>query len=291
MFRMALERDRPGVIQLWQQVFGDEEPFISQCVRQFIGWDNLYVAVQPLTENTADEVVGILSAVPSNIGIYKGVYLFALATEPEVRGGGIMSGLMGYAEKMEKDKGAKFAALIPAEKSLFDYYSKRGYTEKINYRTLTRDVLIKNNKITTDNRPVGGVDFKCLRATYVNCEYLDFSEQGWDLVLETLRLSGASFIRTKNGYGVYYLKNNKVGVAELFASSKDDAEEVLQAIAQKTGKTHFTITLREASTLLDGNGELKPGALLKKLEEDFTISRVYLRFGIDEVFEKDFESF
>jgi len=55
-------------------------------------------------------------------------YIFYAATSPEHRGKGLMGELISETVSKLKTRGGDCAILIPAEKSLFDYYSRFGFT-------------------------------------------------------------------------------------------------------------------------------------------------------------------
>lgn len=58
---------------------------------------------------------------------YAGAYLYAVATHPDFRGQGLCSVLMAELEAALWETAMCFAALAPAEASLYDFYGKMGY--------------------------------------------------------------------------------------------------------------------------------------------------------------------
>jgi len=75
-----------------------------------------------------EKVLGMLSMLPVTLNGKKGRYIYAVATDEKARGKGISTKLLEFANEFIKKSGEDFSVLVPAEKSLFTFYQKRGYT-------------------------------------------------------------------------------------------------------------------------------------------------------------------
>ena len=120
MVKFENEKLQKQAVSLWQEAFGDSEEYISF----FLGTHKGCTFV-PLTEN--GELVSGLYLIDGRLNGVDGFYLFAAATFEAHRSKGCMARLLGLAAEKAKEKSKSFIALVPAEQSLFDYYSRFGY--------------------------------------------------------------------------------------------------------------------------------------------------------------------
>ena len=114
------EKLRKQAVSLWKAAFGDSEEYINFFLDTHMG-----CTFVPLTEN--GELVSALYLIDGVLDNTDGFYLFAAATFKAHRSKGYMARLLRLAEETAKENNKSFIALVPAEKSLFDYYSRFGY--------------------------------------------------------------------------------------------------------------------------------------------------------------------
>lgn len=107
-------------VSLWHEAFGDNEEYI-----RFFHDEHRSCYCLMLSEG--NELVSALYLIDGELCSRKGYYLFAAATFKKFRGRGYMAQLLKKAEAFAKQSGRSFIALVPAEPSLFDYYSRFGY--------------------------------------------------------------------------------------------------------------------------------------------------------------------
>ena len=192
----------PKIIALWQQVFGDAPADIARWLECFVGEGGQYLA-----QDEKGNVTAILSAVPCFAGALRGVYLFALATNPAARGQGVMTALMQYAEECSVQGGAAFSILIPAGRSLFDYYAVRGYSQQVGLRRFfwkMQEPARPNAPQLPSVTPLTGEALAALRKQYLPEEVITFSmpairEAAVDILAENGRL-----LQTGEGYMVAF---------------------------------------------------------------------------------------
>lgn len=122
MIDFAKREDSNVLKCMWHEIFGDEEDTLD------FFFENVFAPENTLVWRVADRPEAMLYMIPNKEG---GVYLYALATNEKYRNQGIMSELIKRALDILKEKGAEYAFLMPASKSLFAYYEKFGFTEKI----------------------------------------------------------------------------------------------------------------------------------------------------------------
>ncbi len=111
---------RRQAVCLWKEAFGDSEEYINFFLDTHKG-----CTFVPLIDNGV--LVSALYLIDGVLDGVNGFYLFAAATFIENRSKGYMSQLLKLAEEKAEEKNKSFIALVPAEKSLFDYYARFGY--------------------------------------------------------------------------------------------------------------------------------------------------------------------
>ncbi len=121
MIRFAQTNDGEQIKRLWHEAFGDSARDIENYLRVYSDKVLLYIEDR--------FIKGMLSLLPVRLGSISGNYIYAAATDARARGRGIASKLIRYANKYTLDSGGAFTVLVPAEKSLYEFYKKRGFTE------------------------------------------------------------------------------------------------------------------------------------------------------------------
>ncbi len=119
--RWAKSEEQSSLQALWQRVFGDGEEVTGSFFRKF----------PPERHTRVIEADGTIAAMASWLPVrldgMSGAYVYAVATAPEYRGRGLARDLMEELEHALADRGLAFAALCPAEPSLYDFYAALGY--------------------------------------------------------------------------------------------------------------------------------------------------------------------
>lgn len=120
----ATQRDINALKNIWSICFEDKPQNIDIFFNDRFTFTDCYVY------NKNDIPIAMTYILPASImlnGIlYPMGYIYACATLPEYRSGGIMSGLIKTAMQELSDRYDAFA-LVPAQPSLFDYYAKIGF--------------------------------------------------------------------------------------------------------------------------------------------------------------------
>lgn len=118
---MTLKNKEQQLSLLWQNIF-DEDAAVTKLF-----FKNVYgICENPIIENNG-EILSSAFLIPCEIGKYKGFYVYCALTHSEHRGKGLMAKVLSYADEIRQKSDFDFLLLVPAEKSLFDYYGKFGY--------------------------------------------------------------------------------------------------------------------------------------------------------------------
>ncbi|MDE6018535.1 MAG: GNAT family N-acetyltransferase [Muribaculaceae bacterium] len=138
-------KTRQDMMELWKETFHDSNRYIELVFDAYFQIDNIFVRYD------GDTLIASMLCVPYEFSTVsegvrkklKGMYLCGLATRPEYRKRGIMSGLIKEAEANIKKRGYDLTFLIPADRHLRDYYGKMGYYDG-SYKT---EIKLKPTKI------------------------------------------------------------------------------------------------------------------------------------------------
>lgn len=129
MVERANKKDFPQLKQMWKTIFCDTDLYIDLFFSELARADNTYVFREK------GEICAMAYALPAPILFSDGTeinarYICGIATKTECRNKGMASALLHKILEDAKAAGVDVCYLIPAEKSLFSYYERFGFTEK-----------------------------------------------------------------------------------------------------------------------------------------------------------------
>lgn len=107
------------IVKCWQEAFGDS-------TEEILFFINNAENAECIAYYNGDEIASMLFLVDCQAKSLNSKYIYAACTLKVYRQCGYMSKLLEYAKSNYKS-----ICLIPAEEWLIDYYSKRGFTDKI----------------------------------------------------------------------------------------------------------------------------------------------------------------
>ena len=156
MITFADRNDKTQLEKMWQSIFLEE----PQVVESF--FENVFdFTVTPVIK-IDNEIVSSLFLLDCKIGDYKGKCVYCAMTKYAHRGKGYMKELLDFSYNYCKENSFDFLFLVPAEKSLFDYYKTCGFITFGVSRVHTindtippeRELLKCENEIKFDNSVV-----------------------------------------------------------------------------------------------------------------------------------------
>ena len=124
--RRAKHGEEGAVAALWGRVFGDDEAFLARFYQCCVPFERMLVLVEDGVLRTILCAPDMTMEFPNGRSLKCG-YMYALATDPDVRGNGFGRQMMEYGEVYLKGRGADCAILVPAEPSLFRFFDGLGY--------------------------------------------------------------------------------------------------------------------------------------------------------------------
>lgn len=250
MIRHAKEQDKRQIADLWETVFCDTRREINLYLDRFLNC--IIVCEQD------GQIIGMLSLLPITCGDIQVKYIYAVAVHPSYRLRGIASALLEEAEKEER-----FLVLVPAEKSLFEFYRKRGFSEM--YCT-SRRIFFAHELPKSTALPQRITPERLLRLRRKAFEKYDFLE--WDEnclgyiseIYDNEIYAGADF------YAVCAVCDDTVYIKELCG---EDIVSAVSALNNIFNKNKYVITLPEKST--------EPSAVQKGLK----LNNPYFNLAMD----------
>jgi GNAT superfamily N-acetyltransferase len=121
--KLSAVEDWAACKALWQQVFGDDDAYVDNF------HDHYYKPERVLTLKDEGGLRSMLVLFPMELrwpdgGLTKASYLYALATDPEVRGQGYATFLMRYTDFVLEGDCVPYLTTVPAEPSLIEFFGR-----------------------------------------------------------------------------------------------------------------------------------------------------------------------
>ncbi|MBE5963219.1 MAG: GNAT family N-acetyltransferase [Lachnospiraceae bacterium] len=117
---------------IWKECFHDEDSYIS------FYFENRFEPDNTLVWSEEGVPQAMLTLLPAAVLMADGVkpvrYVYAVATREAMRGRGIAGALLKYAAEYMEKQGTGLI-LVPASRTLFDYYARQGYEATVGMRT------------------------------------------------------------------------------------------------------------------------------------------------------------
>lgn len=203
------------LVELWQKVFGDGEDYIRLLV-PYLDFFDCYAVAED------GKIVSALYLLPSEIKvgsrIYKGRYLYAAATYEEHRKNGYMSSLIKEAIK-DKENELDFISLVPANDSLYSYYSRFGF-EPLMY-TCRTNIFCNGKNDALEDVITDGEKVNFLRKSKFDCVHL-FEDETMNYALSCYSHFGSHF-ETANDTAVLYVEDEKTVYEGIFSENEKDS--------------------------------------------------------------------
>ena len=119
--RNATSGDIPALRSLWQEAFGDTDPFLDSF------FSAAFAPERSRCVFVGDALAAALYWFDCTVGDAKIAYIYAVATAAAHRGQGLCRTLMDSTHAHLQTLGYAGAVLVPGEASLFEMYEKMGY--------------------------------------------------------------------------------------------------------------------------------------------------------------------
>lgn len=111
---------------LWKTVFGDGDYAVNAFFNELYDPDRV-LYTRKFDGGVASALYLVEARLHAGKRVYSGKYIYAAATDPDLRGRGLMSGLIDRAIKKALDDREDFLMLVPGDRDVAGFYARRGF--------------------------------------------------------------------------------------------------------------------------------------------------------------------
>ena len=259
--RWALPREQAALQSLWKLCFGDDEE-VTDC---------FFALFPPKLHTRVMDHDGRIAAMASWLPvtlhldgrIIPGAYIYAVATHPDFRGKGLCRSLMEELEASLRLQGMEFAALCPAEDSLYRFYGAMGYKTAF-YRSCRMMKPGDNKTVLTQ---VSSAAYGTLRESCLSLSHCEWNQAA----LGYLAATGVRFYRFSSG-GCGAVQPGPEGRIRVLEVISQDVSSAVAALCFASGA--------QQAEVAQPGGE-QPHGMLKWLKNGQKVDSAYLGFAFD----------
>jgi len=259
--RWALPREQQALQELWKLCFGDGEE-MTDC---FFALFPPKLHTRVIEED--DRIAAMASWLPTTLHMdgqgFSGAYIYAVATHPDFQGRGLCRSLMEELEHSLLLQDRVFAALCPAEESLYRFYGAMGYETAFYHETAS----LKPEKEPGIMQQISPSAYHSLRESVLSIPHCEWTREA----LDYLSATGCRFYRLEEVgcAAVQPGRGKNLRIVELLS---EDA-----ALAAATLCHTFEAEAAELSR--PGKGQMH--GMLKWLKNEQKTKPAYLGFAFD----------
>ena len=274
ILRRATSADKSAVMDLWQTCFHDDPRFLELFFSRKFSPDRCCVVVR------GERLCAALQHLPYTLSLWGGEepmsYWAGLSTYPEERGRGFMGALMTHAFTLLCRRGFLLVSLIPAEKSLYDYYGRFGfetafycrkYLYEINGVLPASDAVLDN---TFDSEWLSGE--WCRLTMAYSCRVLHDTDD-FDVVRTDVRLAGGdvwvtSVAGTATAVAVVVPRGDSLIILDICADGEMAMAGIISALCRRYSPRRLSLSLPDGSEVGEILPSLLSGIALKSSERE-----------------------
>lgn len=268
MIRLSVNNDREGIISLWQEAFGDSKDEINVFLK------NKYFPDDTLIYEIDGEIASMLFLLDGDMCIegkdYPSYYLYAACTAKKHRGKGLMAALLEFAKEISGARNKYFICLMPAEKSLFNFYERFGYKSLFKYKLLTVDreeIESDCDFSISDEENIIVNFFEIRKRAFEKFDYFKWDSKAINFAFEHNKLYSGGCLRNRKGYLLYSQSTNGIIVKEnTFAEPEFKA--ALKKLFDFSVTPKITIRLPVCYDVAIGKSEIVDCAMLTALNKN-----------------------
>ncbi len=279
MIRLSENKDREGIIALWQEAFRDSR----EAVELFL--DNRCLQQNTLVAEENGKTASMLFLLDGKIKvadrILKAYYLYAAATLKKFRGKGIMAQMLKEVEKLAQDRGVDLICLKPAEKSLYGFYEKHGYKTvfSIKYATLK----MQCSALTIDEDKCTDV-FTARETAFASSDRFIWDKDAIEFAINQHKYYGGKVFEDCEGYCLYTVGDGVCYVKEI-CFTWQNVLRILSEIASAEQINEFRIELPVDYPIEDDGSYIADNGMALLISDESHIlknrNELYLNLTLD----------
>ena len=251
MIRFAQRGDHPQLKSLWAEAFGDPPDAVDAYFRLRHKDENM------LLDARDGMVRGMLSMLPVTLAAnggqdYPARYIYAVATDKQVRRQGIGTALLEAAHAHMQSLGEAAAVLAPAAPDLFDYYQKRDYQTVFSINVLSVSAAdLPPMPPQAEFHDCGAPEYTRVRdlAFQSSRLYIRWTEDAVAYAVTTFeKPGGVTTLRWDGGYGCAAWEQIQGGVlVRELALPQGDVQTALAVLHAQLHAGRYTVRLAEGT--------------------------------------------
>lgn len=215
MIRCSVNNDKEGIIRLWHEAFGDSRKEIEFFL------ENKYIPENTVVCEENGEIISLLFLLEGSFCIkgkdYPSYYLYAACTSKEFRGKGIMGKMLDFSKALATKRGLYYICLMPAEESLFNYYSRFGYIHVFK-RMLVKICIDELNSMCIPDEISSDFSFKSAERlrneAYEKIDFFKWDRQSVEFAFSQTKLYGGDVFLNNKGYCLYTVQDSVITIKE-----------------------------------------------------------------------------
>lgn len=220
--------NRKDVIALWMKCFGDSREYVEFFLDNCPG----YVCIEYFVE---DKLVSQLFLLEGELASEKCKYLYAACTHEDYRRRGIMEELIEFTKTYCKDKNYSSIFLVPANESLYSYYSKFGFVASF----LKKESAVHIESELLSELTDADVDavFDIKKELVEKIDGFRFSDEVMKYTIKEHIFNNGKIYLNKNvnekTVAFYYINGSDIVVKELLTEKAELGSEIFQHFFNK----------------------------------------------------------
>lgn len=215
MIRCSVNNDKEGIIRLWHEAFGDSRKEIEFFL------ENKYIPENTVVCEENGEIISLLFLLEGSFCIkgkdYPSYYLYAACTFKEFRGKGIMGKMLDFSKALATKRELYYICLMPAEESLFNYYSRFGYIPVFK-RKIVKIGIDELNSMCIPDEISSDFSFKSAERlrneAYENIDFFKWDRQSVEFAFSQTKLYGGDVFLNNKGYCLYTVRDSIITIKE-----------------------------------------------------------------------------
>ena len=273
MIDFAKKGNEERLISIWQKSFGDSREYVDFFFQNHYSSEDTLVCYYDGQETA--ELFLIDTQLKIKNKLYGAQYVYAACTLPEFRGRGFMKELICSAVKLGRKRNKYFTVLVPGSESLFDYYSKLGFSKYFKNKTIvfSKDDLkhLADSDSVSVNLKVN--EIAAVRSGVFDCNAIVWNENAVDYAAKECLLTDGKVLLFENsagqkGYAFCRVNENEVVIYELGAKRSlfgAAANEILKCFDCGT----YKFILNAGFDLNGSNQTVRYNGMIKANDENY----------------------
>lgn len=256
MIRFAAEKDIPGLKEIWHISFGDSKEYIDMFM------EHQFKGARTVVYEEDSKILSMFFLFRCDFSInektHPSFYLYAAATLPQYRGKGIMGKMLEFSKSYAAEKNFDFIILSPAEKSLYDYYSRFGFkacfkSKKISL-ALEREDEYAANFFENDFEKM----LAMRNAAVKKADGVLWDEEFFRYAVYENDYTSGKTVGTKECYGIYFKEDDHIIFKELIGENANKALDFALSICKEENinSAQIAVPVCRECTEISGNDVL-----------------------------------